>query len=101
MKNKKTHSNTLTHGLVTDHNKQHHPSPPQAPSPQQQAPNPRPEACTVLNTSNIIRESFPKATSLNIAYEQASPVLMNQHNGVSMITTRRNVMKESKHRNLL
>ncbi|KAG8257135.1 hypothetical protein J6590_055521 [Homalodisca vitripennis] len=34
-------------------------------TPQEQAPNPRPEACTVLNTSNIIGESVPKTTSFS------------------------------------
>ncbi|KAG8301938.1 hypothetical protein J6590_041373 [Homalodisca vitripennis] len=38
-------------------------SPQQAP--QQLAPNPHPEVSTVLNISNIIEESIPKATSLN------------------------------------
>ncbi|KAG8265234.1 hypothetical protein J6590_099448 [Homalodisca vitripennis] len=42
-------------------------APPVTPTgPQQQAPNPSYEACTVLNTSNIIGKSVPKTTNLNI-----------------------------------
>ncbi|KAG8258058.1 hypothetical protein J6590_036797 [Homalodisca vitripennis] len=55
----------------------HHPSPPQAP--QQQAPNPRPEACMVLNTSDIIGETVPKATGLKVLSTLESVRLLNDH----------------------
>ncbi|KAG8320696.1 hypothetical protein J6590_062587 [Homalodisca vitripennis] len=55
------HSNTPINLMTATSSTTRHPYRP----PQQQALNPRLEACTVLNTYNIIGESVPKATSLD------------------------------------